>query len=69
MDPESIMIVLVFAHLRATAHIVVGEGVALFGFGFICKFMWAEMNQRRVSNNLVGSKKKHSLFFIVLWLE
>lgn len=48
------------AHPRATAHIVVGKGVALFGF--ICNFMQAEKNQMKVSNHLVGSKKTTQCF-------
>lgn len=68
-EPQSIMTVVVFAHQRAAAHLVVEKGVALLGFAFISNFMWAKMNQRRVSNHLVGSKKKRSKFFIVLWLE
>lgn len=69
MNPQSIMTVVVFAHQRAAAHLVVEKSVALLGFGFISNFMWAEMNQRRVSNHLVGSKKSTLCFSLCYGLS
>lgn len=68
MNPQS-MTVVVFAHQRAAAQLVVEKGVALLGFAFISNFMWAKMKQRRVSNHLVGSKKSAQCFLLCYGLS